>query len=63
MIKSLMPARLVDFVVVTVTPRFVGGEPEVRVQTELLTGPRIESFQHAKIGDDLVLWGEPVWRQ
>jgi riboflavin biosynthesis pyrimidine reductase len=61
-IKSLLAARLVDYLVITIAPRFVGGEHEVRVQTELLMGPHMESFHHAKIGDDLVLWGEPAWR-
>jgi GTP cyclohydrolase II len=60
-INSLMAARLVDYVVVTIAPVFVGGEPDVRLQTELLTGPRIEGFEHANIGGDLVLWGKPVW--
>ena len=61
-IKSLMAARLADYLVVTIAPLFVGGEHEVRVQTELLMGPHMESFHHAKIGNDLVLWGEPAWR-
>jgi riboflavin biosynthesis pyrimidine reductase len=61
-IKSLLAARLVDYLVITIAPRFVGGEHEVRVQTELLMGPHMENFHHAKIGGDLVLWGEPAWR-
>ena len=60
-IKSLMAARLADYIVVTIAPHFVGGEPDVRVQTEMLAGPRIEPFEHANIGGDLVLWGKPVW--
>jgi GTP cyclohydrolase II len=60
-IRSLMAARLVDYLVVTVVPRFIGGEHGVRLQTELLTGPTMRSFHHSKIGDDLVLWGEPAW--
>ena len=60
-IESLMAARLIDYVVVTIAPHFVGGEPDVRVQTALLAGPRIERFEHANIGGDLVLWGKPVW--
>jgi len=60
-IRSLMAARLVDYLVVTVTPRFIGGEHGVRLQTELLAGPAMRGFHHSKMGDDLVLWGEPVW--
>ena len=61
-IKSLMTARLTDYVVVTIAPRFVGGEQDVRIQTDLLAGPSLDIFNHARIGNDLVLWGEPVWR-
>ncbi len=60
-IRSLMAARLVDYLVVAVAPRFIGGEHGVRVQTELLAGPAMRSFHHSKIGGDLVLWGEPAW--
>jgi 3,4-dihydroxy 2-butanone 4-phosphate synthase/GTP cyclohydrolase II len=60
-IRSLMAARLVDYLVVTVAPRFIGGEHEVRLQTELLAGPAMRSFHHLKLGGDLVLWGEPAW--
>ena len=60
-IRSLMATRLVDYLVVTVAPRFIGGEHGVRLQTELLAGPTMHSFHHSKIGGDLVLWGEPAW--
>ena len=61
-IRSLMASRLVDFLVITIAPRFIGGEHGVRVQTDLLEGPGVRNFYHSKIGDDLVLWGEPAWR-
>lgn len=60
-IRSLMAARLFDFLVVTVVPRFIGGSHRVRVQTELMEGPGMSGFVHSKIGEDLVLWGEPAW--
>ena len=60
-IRSLMAARLVDYLVVTVAPRFIGGPHSVRVQTELMGGPSMGGFLHSKIGEDLVLWGEPAW--
>ena len=60
-IRSLMAARLVDYLVVTVAPRFIGGEHGVRLQSELLAGPVMRSFHHSKIGGDLVLWGAPAW--
>ena len=60
-IRSLMKARVVDYLVVTVVPRFIGGSHRVRVQTELMEGPGVPSFLHSKIGEDLVLWGDPAW--
>jgi 3,4-dihydroxy 2-butanone 4-phosphate synthase/GTP cyclohydrolase II len=60
-IRSLMAARLVDYLVVTVVPRFIGGPHRVRVQTELMDGPGMHGFLHSKIGEDLVLWGDPAW--
>ncbi len=60
-IKSLMATRMVDYMVVTIAPRFVGGELGVRVQSGPLTGPSVENFHHSKIGGDLVLWGAPAW--
>jgi 3,4-dihydroxy 2-butanone 4-phosphate synthase/GTP cyclohydrolase II len=60
-IRSLMAARLVDYLVITVVPRFIGGPHGVRVQTEPMQGPGMGGFLHSKIGEDLVLWGDPAW--
>jgi 3,4-dihydroxy 2-butanone 4-phosphate synthase/GTP cyclohydrolase II len=60
-IRSVIDARLVDYLVTTVSPRFVGGELDVRLQSKLLAGPHLNHFGHSKLGQDLVLWGEPEW--
>ena len=60
-IRSFLDARLVDFMVVTVVPRFIGGEPSVRLQSQLLAGPRVDQFSHFRLGNDLALYGAPVW--
>jgi GTP cyclohydrolase II len=60
-IRSFLDARLVDFMVVTVVPRFIGGEPGVRLQSQLLAGPRVDQFSHFRLGNDLALYGAPVW--
>jgi len=60
-IRSVIDARLVDYLVTTVAPRFVGGELGARLQSKLLTGPHMKHFGHCKLGRDLVLWGEPAW--
>jgi len=60
-IKSFMDTRLVDYAIITVAPRYVGGEMSVRVQSQLLGGPRLQDCKHSRLGEDLVLWGEPSW--
>ena len=60
-IRSFLDAHLVDFLVVTVVPRFVGGEASVRLQSQLLAGPRMDQFSHFRLGSDLALYGAPVW--
>jgi 3,4-dihydroxy 2-butanone 4-phosphate synthase/GTP cyclohydrolase II len=60
-IRSVIDARLVDYLVTTVSPRFVGGELGARLQSKLLDGPHLNHFGHSKFGRDLVLWGQPLW--
>jgi hypothetical protein len=42
--------------------RFAASKHSVRLETEPLDGPSMRSFNHAKIGEALVLETEPVWR-
>jgi 3,4-dihydroxy 2-butanone 4-phosphate synthase/GTP cyclohydrolase II len=60
-IRSFLDARLVDYLVVTVVPGFIGGEFAVRLQSQLLRGPRMEHFSQFKLGDDIGLCGAPDW--
>ena len=60
-IRSIVNARLVDYLVTTVAPRFVGGDMNVRLQTDLLSGPWLSDFHHCRLGQDLVLWAAPGW--
>jgi GTP cyclohydrolase II len=59
-ITSFLRARLVDYAVVTVTPRFLGGMPALSA-SERGGLPRLESWAAERIGDDLVLAGQPGW--
>lgn len=61
-IDSFLQDRLVDQMVVTVSPRFVGG---VRVLNQSLppasSFPSIANVHYQRVGDDIVLWGRPCW--
>jgi riboflavin biosynthesis pyrimidine reductase len=71
-ITSFLAARLVDYAVVTIAPRFLGGlsavGPLPRGRTEngaaqgaVDGGPRLARWTSAQVGEDLVLSGEIVW--
>jgi GTP cyclohydrolase II len=55
-----LPARLVDYAVVTVTPRFLGGMPALSAN-ERGGLPSLETWAAHRVGDDLVLSGELRW--
>jgi 3,4-dihydroxy 2-butanone 4-phosphate synthase/GTP cyclohydrolase II len=69
-ITSFLRARLVDYTVITVTPRLLGGMAALRGVTfdgpgESANGcgspPRLSSWATHRLGDDLVLSGELRW--
>jgi 3,4-dihydroxy 2-butanone 4-phosphate synthase/GTP cyclohydrolase II len=55
-IASFLEAKCVDRVVVTVAPRFLGGFRYEPPAVEL------DFPKYARLGDDLIVAGEPVWR-
>lgn len=59
-ITSFLQARLADFVVVTVSPQFIGGFSALSPHA-LTSFPRLLSWQSEKLGDDLVVAGELSW--
>jgi GTP cyclohydrolase II len=59
-ITSFLQARLVDLIVLTIAPRFVGGLQGV--ETLLADhGPRLVEFGVQRYEDDLLVWGRPRW--
>lgn len=67
-ITSFLSHRLVDHLILTISPMFVGGQPaleNLQPDTEGKTSealyPRLEQVQYRWLGEDLVLEGDPVW--
>ncbi|MGA8571032.1 MAG: dihydrofolate reductase family protein [Desulfobaccales bacterium] len=63
-ITSFLAARLVDRVIVTIAPLLVGG---LRVGDGMGPAncrcfPRLGNLTYQRLGEDLVLMGEPVWK-
>ncbi len=56
-LTSFINARLADYVVITVSPRYVGGVSALARQ-DLPDFPRLGEWQSERVGDDLVLAGE-----
>ena len=70
-ITSFLRLRLVNYIVLTIAPMFVGGLPAVEkllVDTKILDSqaandimahfPRLQNMAVTRLGPDLVLWGE-----
>jgi GTP cyclohydrolase II len=61
-ITSFLRARLVDYAVITVSPRLMGGLAALRgVTFDGVGEPRLSSWANHRLGDDLVLCGELRW--
>jgi GTP cyclohydrolase II len=63
-ITSLLEARLVDYLIVTVVPQLLGGLPAFAPAarpTGLGAVARVERWVNTRLGDDLVLGGEVTW--
>ncbi|HET7035715.1 MAG TPA: GTP cyclohydrolase II [Thermomicrobiaceae bacterium] len=57
-IASFLRQRLADQLVITLAPRLVGG---LRLLDEPGDYPSLRAARQARVGQDLVLWGEPEW--
>jgi GTP cyclohydrolase II len=59
-ITSFLRSRMVDYAVVTVAPRLLGGLSAIG-QLDGAAPPRIDAWTTHRLGDDLVLSGEVLW--
>lgn len=64
-ITSFLLSRLVDHLVLTVAPTLVGGLRALHCPSvgEPPAPPRLAEARYQRLGDDLVLWGTPVWSE
>lgn len=64
-ITSFLAERLIDQLVLTVAPRIVGGLAAVNRsdRCERPRFPQLRNPHYQSLGDDLVLWGNPDWRE
>ena len=64
-IGSFLRQRLADYVVVTVTPRYADGLPGLTGAPAHGAGalPQLHEVGYTPAGDDLIVWGEPVWER
>ena len=62
-ITSFISSQLVDQVIVTVAPVLVGGLRVLDSFLQLPFGnfPRLTRVSFHQVGEDIVLWGNPVW--
>lgn len=60
-LSGFVVAHLVNYAVVTLAPRLVGG---VHVFQHTINGaaPQLAQVAYTQAGDDLIVWGEPQWR-
>ena len=57
-ITSFLAARMVDQVVITLAPLFVGGLPAVdAILPSLPNFPRLQNIEYQRLGDDLIVYG------
>lgn len=61
-ITSFLRAELVDRLVITVSPRLIGGLQVVAARNGREgKGVQLTDFSHERLGRDLVLWARPEW--
>jgi 3,4-dihydroxy 2-butanone 4-phosphate synthase/GTP cyclohydrolase II len=59
-LNSFLSERLADQIVVTISPRFVGGVPALAHGSSPRAGslPRLRNVRHQSLGGDLIVWGD-----
>ncbi len=61
-LTSFLTEKLVDYLVVTIAPRYIGGYSAIckRDGPGVLL-PELIDTETSQLGSDIVLWGQPIW--
>lgn len=64
-ITSFLAERLVDQLIITVAPVFIGGMHAVQrlSGSGAISLPRLRDLHHQRLNGDLVIWGTPYWQE
>jgi len=63
-ITSFLESQLVDQMIITITPRLIGGLPVVGRSLSMAGKyPSLSQFSHHLSGPDIILWAQPQWQQ
>jgi len=64
-ITSFLCEQLVNHIVLTVAPVFIGGMRGVRrlSRSDVTCHPHLSNVHHQPVGPDMIFWGDPVWEQ
>jgi GTP cyclohydrolase II len=61
-IQTFLDERLVDQLIITVSPRLIGGMRVLQGSApSRATFPKIANVHYQRLGEDMVLWGRPEW--
>jgi len=64
-LTSFLKQRFANYLIATVSPQLIGGKPVLNSLVDddsSVSYPTLENIQYRWLGQDLILEGEPVWR-
>jgi riboflavin biosynthesis pyrimidine reductase len=67
-IAAFLASRLVDQVILTIAPRYLGGYHITQAEKTTTSGlqsafPRLSQVAYERLGDDLIVWGKPNYQE
>jgi riboflavin biosynthesis pyrimidine reductase len=59
-LQSFLHERLVDWILVTIAPRYLAGKPTLNGRSSSSL-PAISALGTTRAGEDVLIWGRPEW--